>query len=207
MAAGGVEEKVVLFAATQVASLLVGSCFPAPGCWSFFIRPSIATPQILVNDSKFPSAGIGGNGGLLNLSHFVAAHGLDFGLYTSAGAKMCSGDAGGSAGNEARDAELFVSWNVSLIKIDDCGSSREDAQAVMQRWRSLCDSLSPHRHVRLHNSQVGCCVGASGACSDAFKQTFPDWCYETATTYYQVISDVYLCVLILYPCAWTNVGT
>ena len=185
MVDGGVVAKVALFAVTQVAFSLVNTAALSRSVASSLLH-SLATPQILVNESKFPSAGLGGNGGLLNLSSFVTAHGFDFGLYTSAGTKMCSGDVGGSAGNEARDAKLFTSWNVSSIKIDDCGSSRQDAQAVMRRWRSLFDALSPHRHVRLHNSQVGCCVGASGACSDVFKETFPDWCYETATTYYQV---------------------
>ena len=127
MVDGGVVAKVALFAVTQVAFSLVNTAALSRSVASSLLY-SLATSQILVNESKFPSAGLGGNGGLLNLSSFVTAHGFDFGLYTSAGTKMCSGDVGGSAGNEARDAKLFTSWNVSSIKIDDCGSSRQDAQ-------------------------------------------------------------------------------
>ena len=37
----------------------------------------------------------------------------------------------------------------------------------------------------LFNSQVGCCVGASGACGPEYAAALPDWCYSTSTTTFQ----------------------
>ena len=71
-----------------------------------------ASGFLTVNDTKFPCSGPGGNGGLLSLSRYVTDRGFLFGLYTSAGKAMCSKDAGGSAGNEEKDAALFASWNI-----------------------------------------------------------------------------------------------
>ena len=71
------------------------------------------------------------------------------------------------------------------MKLDDCGSSASNAQGVMTKWRALYDKLMPDRKVMLINSQVGCCEGASGACSEAYASKFPQWCYDTSTTMYQ----------------------
>jgi alpha-galactosidase len=84
-----------------------------------------ASGYITVNDTKFPSSGVGGNGpGLLPLSRYITARGFLFGHYTSADAVMCSKDVGGSGGNEEKDAALFASWNISLMKLDDCKHCR-----------------------------------------------------------------------------------
>ena len=72
-----------------------------------------------VNQSKFPSSGKSGNGGLLELSRYVTDRGFEFGLYTSAASSMCSKDVGGSAGNEAKDAALFASWNICKTSSGD----------------------------------------------------------------------------------------
>ena len=71
------------------------------------------------------------------------------------------------------------------MKLDDCGSPQAKAQSVMTKWRALYDALMPDRKVMLFNSQVGCCQGPSGACSSAYANVFPDWCYKTSTTMYQ----------------------
>eukprot|EP01050_Picozoa_sp_SAG11_P015585 SAG11_NODE_2037_length_3894_cov_3.210277_1_plen_638_part_10 len=138
-----------------------------------------------VNETKFPSSGKTGNGGLRKLSDYVTSRGFEFGLYSSAGMSMCSKDTGGGAGHEQKDAALFVSWNISLMKLDDCGSSRAEAQSVMTKWRALYDKLSPHRKIMLFNSQVGCCNNPSGACSAQYANALPQWCYDTSTTMYQ----------------------
>jgi hypothetical protein len=140
---------------------------------------------LTVNDTKFPVSGKGGNGGLLRLSNYVTARGFLFGVYTSANVKMCSQDVGGSAGYEQKDATLFASWNISLMKLDDCGSSIANASRVMAKWTALYQQLMPDRTVALFNSQVGCCAGSSGACSSAFTRHMPQWCYDTSTTMYQ----------------------
>ena len=146
-----------------------------------------ASGWLTVNDTKFPSSGVGGNGaGLLPLSRYVTARGFLFGMYTSADAVMCSKDVGGSGGNEEKDAALFASWNISLMKLDDCGSPSTAAQGVIERWHGLYAKLMPDRKVMLINSQVGCCVGGSGGCNaKTFGASLPEWCYETCTTMYQ----------------------
>ena len=136
-----------------------------------------------VNDTKFPCSGPGGNGGLLSLSRYVTDRGFQFGLYTSAAKSMCSKDSGGSAGNEEQDAALFQSWNVSLMKLDMCGSPAAQHQAVMTKWRRLYDQLSPDRKIMLFNSLVGCSQYYAAPATK--RGTMPAWCYATSTTMYQ----------------------
>ena len=146
-----------------------------------------ASGYLTVNESKFPSSGTGGNApGMLPLSRYITARGLAFGIYTSANTVMCSKDVGGSGGNEEKDAALFASWNISLLKLDDCGSPAAAAQGVMEKWRTLFDQLVPQRRIMLMNSQVGCCTRGSGGCSaKMFGPSLPEWCYQTSTTMYQ----------------------
>jgi alpha-galactosidase len=55
--------------------------------------------------------------GLNNITSFLHARNLTFGLYTSASGVACSGRPG-SLYNEDVDAQSFASWEIDYIKID-----------------------------------------------------------------------------------------
>jgi alpha-galactosidase len=50
------------------------------------------------------------------LADYLHTHGLKLGLHQPGGVKDCGHDEPGSQGNEERDAALFASWGVDLIK-------------------------------------------------------------------------------------------
>ena len=53
------------------------------------------------------------------LADYVHARGLKFGIYSSPGAKSCTGFEGGM-GHEEQDARTFASWGVDYLKYDIC---------------------------------------------------------------------------------------
>lgn len=72
-----------------------------------------AQGNLVVDPKKFPH-------GMKAFADYVHAHGLKLGLHQPAGVKDCGHDEPGSQGNEERDAALFASWGVDLIKYDQC---------------------------------------------------------------------------------------
>eukprot|EP01052_Picozoa_sp_SAG31_P014366 SAG31_NODE_890_length_11199_cov_18.490901_5_plen_387_part_00 len=130
------------------------------GGWSGKVRRN-ETGFFTVNDTKFPS-------GMPALSKYVTSRGLGFGAYTAANDVMCSKDLGGSMNHEGQDVALFVEdWNISAVKVDDCGA--KNASAIIARWHQLLNASG--KHVLLFNSQVGCCSSRSGACSAGELET------------------------------------
>jgi alpha-galactosidase len=57
--------------------------------------------------------------GMKAMGDYLHAHGLLFGIYTSAGVKTCMRREG-SYDFEEQDARLFASWGVDLVKVDWC---------------------------------------------------------------------------------------
>jgi hypothetical protein len=69
--------------------------------------------RIVADPNKFPQ-------GIPGVVQQLAALNLSFGIYSAASSVVCSGRPG-SLYNEMIDAETFSSWNVSLVKYDNCG--------------------------------------------------------------------------------------
>ncbi|HEY2585667.1 MAG TPA: alpha-galactosidase [Tepidisphaeraceae bacterium] len=69
--------------------------------------------SLVVDPKKFPH-------GMKALADYLHERGLKLGLHQPAGVKDCGHDEPGSQGNEERDAALFASWGVDLIKYDQC---------------------------------------------------------------------------------------
>ena len=144
------------------------------GGWSGQVRRN-SSGFFTVNESKFPS-------GMPALSKYITSRGLGFGAYTAANDVMCSKDVGGSMNHEAQDVALFVNdWNVSAVKLDDCGA--RNASQLITRWHQLLNESG--KHVLLFNSQVGCCPSGGGACSQNYSSSLPDFCYSQPGTMYQ----------------------
>jgi alpha-galactosidase len=72
-----------------------------------------AAGNLVVDPKKFPH-------GMKAFADYVHGRGLKLGLHQPAGVKDCGHDEPGSQGNEERDAALFASWGVDLIKYDQC---------------------------------------------------------------------------------------
>ena len=86
----------------------------------------------LSNESKkFPK-------GFKELSDYVHAKGLKFGMYNDIGTNLCAGAAVGTYGYEDVDAQCFIDWGVDFLKVDNCYylwdnatfSAQENAQYV-----------------------------------------------------------------------------
>eukprot|EP00756_Hemistasia_phaeocysticola_P014514 Hpha_TRINITY_DN15341_c2_g3::TRINITY_DN15341_c2_g3_i1::g.91006::m.91006/K07407/E3.2.1.22B, galA, rafA; alpha-galactosidase len=86
-------------------------------------RDNTSTPpgHVIVDTTLFPS-------GMRNLSDYLHARGLKFGIYTSKGPKTCLGyqptqpDRPGSCGYEQVDADVYAhEWQVDQVKDDGCG--------------------------------------------------------------------------------------
>lgn len=69
--------------------------------------------NLVVDPKKFPH-------GMKAFADYLHERGLKLGLHQPAGVKDCGHDEPGSQGNEERDAALFASWGVDLIKYDQC---------------------------------------------------------------------------------------
>ncbi|PWY97017.1 glycoside hydrolase [Testicularia cyperi] len=76
-----------------------------------------ANGALQVDSSSFPN-------GMQAISQYAKSKGLDFGLYSDAGYKMCDTDVPsqrlGSLGHEDADAKLLASFNVTHFKYDNC---------------------------------------------------------------------------------------
>jgi alpha-galactosidase len=106
-----------------------------------------------VNAAKIPE----GMGALVSYIH---SRGLLWAHYTDAGTHACNRDAPMSEGYEARDAALFASWNIDMLKVDACGVT-EPAHTVMSRWASLLNATG--RPILLSNCHNGCMNNGSAS--------------------------------------------
>lgn len=64
-------------------------------------------------ERKFPN-------GFRNLSDYIHAKGLKFGMYNDIGTNLCAGAAVGTCGHEDVDAASYVDWGVDFLKVDNC---------------------------------------------------------------------------------------
>ena len=87
----------------------------------------------LVADPRFFPQGMDGLGAELG------RRGFQLGGYTDRGGQQC-GPSPGSKGYEALDAALFVRWNLSYVKSDDCNTTLEYAPA-MADYRVFANAL------------------------------------------------------------------
>lgn len=81
------------------------------GCWQAVERD--ADGNLQANPDTFPD-------GMAALAERVHAMGLKFGLYTSAGDRICLHPHDGSHGNYRRDFRTFARWKVDYVKVDWC---------------------------------------------------------------------------------------
>jgi len=75
------------------------------------------------------------------LVEYLAAYGLELGLYSSAGPKTCQGRPA-SLGKERLDAETIVSWGVTFLKYDNCGSEGITEEEQAARHQAMRDALN-----------------------------------------------------------------
>lgn len=127
---------------------------------------------IVVDDTwqsrREPDGTLGSNrrfGSIKSLAAYVHSKGLKFGLLSAATPLTPSGYAG-SDGFEERDATLYASWGVDLVKYDwgaesgrKSGTSREQVVAAYKRMRDALDKTD--RDIALHVVNYG--FGGGGA--------------------------------------------
>lgn len=111
-----------------------------------------------------PKASFGGEGGMRNLSAYIHARGLKFGLYGAAAQTTCGGSAGGLY-HEQADAQTLREWEVDYFKYDNCGTINIQSYAKYQTFRDALNhtgrhivySFEPHQrpHVYAWNKLVG----------------------------------------------------
>jgi len=102
----------------QIADSMVDNGFLAAGyefvnlddCWMAPKRD--AQGNLQADPKRFPH-------GMPYLINYIHSKGLKFGIYEDYGNHTCEGYPG-SYGYLERDAELFASWNVDMVKLDGC---------------------------------------------------------------------------------------
>ena len=80
-------------------------------CWSEYDRDPV-TDKIVPSKEKFPN-------GMKDVSDYVHAKGLKFGMYSCAGVRTCA-DYPGSFDHEYLDAETFAEYGADFLKYDFC---------------------------------------------------------------------------------------
>jgi len=98
--------------------------------WQLKTRDSEGNIQ--VNTEKFPN-------GIKALADYVHSKGLKIGIYSDAAEKTCGGVMG-SAGYEEKDAKLFASWGIDLLKYDYCNAPIQRDSAVA-RYTKMANAL------------------------------------------------------------------
>jgi alpha-galactosidase len=95
------------------------------GCWEDLKRD--ADGDLRGNRETFPS-------GMRELGRRIHALGLKFGIYTSAGPRICSHPHPGSMDHYRQDMKRFASWRVDYVKVDWCNvPDGMDARKVYAR--------------------------------------------------------------------------
>jgi alpha-galactosidase len=125
----GVTEQIVM----RNAQALVDSGLAArgyryvniDGCWEDLKRDEHG--NLRGNPDAFPS-------GMRELGRQIHALGLKFGIYTSAGPRICTHPHPGSQDHYRQDMRRFASWRVDYVKVDWCNVPHEkDARKVYAR--------------------------------------------------------------------------
>ena len=87
--------------------------------------------RIVADPAKFPD-------GMANVTAYIRALGLQAGIYTASSSVVCSGRPG-SLFHEALDAQTFVEWGFTYVKIDLCA---EYAYGNQARYTAFADALN-----------------------------------------------------------------
>lgn len=125
-------------------------------CWS--VGRNSTTKELMPDPKSFPQ-------GMREVSDYIHALGLKFGIYGDRGSQTCAGRSG-SAGFEELDAATYAAWGVDYLKQDSCWASSDHGTAFKQ-YSAMRDALnSTGRHILLslcgwnawyapHGSQMG----------------------------------------------------
>ena len=79
------------------------------GCY----KPERVDGKLSNESRKFPD-------GFKELSDYIHAKGLKFGMYNDIGTNLCAGAAVGTYGHEYVDAQSYIEWGVDFLKVDNC---------------------------------------------------------------------------------------
>lgn len=104
-------------------------------CWQAPARDSL-TGRLQGDLTRFPSS-------IRNLSDYIHAKGLKFGIYTDRGYSTCA-NRPGSYGHEVLDAQTFADWGVDYVKEDNC-NTRSGSLAkpeLFERFGMFRDALN-----------------------------------------------------------------
>ena len=87
-------------------------------CWEGLGRGRERDPTgaLLPDASRFPS-------GMAALGAYIRAKGAAFGIYSDEGTRTCGGFPG-SKGHELIDADTFVAWGATYLKLDGCNNNK-----------------------------------------------------------------------------------
>ncbi|HVK22094.1 MAG TPA: NPCBM/NEW2 domain-containing protein [Actinokineospora sp.] len=104
-------------------------------CWAE--RDRDADGNLVPYAAAFPN-------GIKAVADYIHSKGLKVGIYSSAGARTCTGRPGigqqpGSIGYEQKDATLWASWGIDLLKYDNCGDHL--GQTHQQRYEAMGKAL------------------------------------------------------------------
>eukprot|EP01084_Bolivina_argentea_P317453 550393_1 len=82
---------------------------------------------------KFPN-------GIDKTIKYIQSLGLKWGHYWNSGVNACGGAIdGGSENFMTQDISLFYSWNIDMIKVDDCGVEGNDTEIIF-KWRDMLNA-------------------------------------------------------------------
>eukprot|EP01084_Bolivina_argentea_P002914 5432_1 len=104
--------------------------------------------SIRADPIRFPS-------GIENLATFLHEEGFKFGLYTSAGTKVCSRGlhcvekAHGSYGHYEQDANTFAAWQVDYVKVDWCGENYNNSKTEHTEFSNALNATGRHMWLEL----------------------------------------------------------
>eukprot|EP01084_Bolivina_argentea_P317454 550398_1 len=84
---------------------------------------------------KFPN-------GIDKTIKYIQSLGLKWGHYWNSGVNACGGAIdGGSENFMTQDISLFYSWNIDMIKVDDCGVEGNDTEIIF-KWRDMLNATN-----------------------------------------------------------------
>lgn len=94
--------------------------------WDLPTRPG---GRLTPDPRKFPN-------GMKTVVNYVHRLGLKVGIYSTVGPTTCPGQYAGSFGHYQQDSDLFASWGVDYVKIDQCtvGDTGQDAQTLFAEF-------------------------------------------------------------------------
>ena len=68
--------------------------------------------------------------------NYIHSLGLNYGHYTNAGEKDCGGAVNSSEEWMQQDIDLFASWQIDMLKVDNCNVVGNTTQIIFE-WRDM----------------------------------------------------------------------